>query len=890
MKETEITSAPGEWQHALFCYEVAQGVFLQSMNVRPDGAEYPTNTGQNPMDLDEPLILTDKVTIPTFSSQIIKVRMKKTYMKGHCLNVMMQPPYPEDKTNLPIGLYVQRVYNDLKDGSQNLSTVVQNGTLKLIHLASSRVVGRVMAANAIPDAIISPKLEEKLAKEDGEKPVPLTMQQCQKLLMEVLTNNGSIGKLDGPGWTKQTALRAKHLLLEFHHVFSLEENKMGCTDDAEHIIELLEGENEPFKERFRWIAPHEVQEVHQHIQEMLDGGAIHPSQSPWCNAVVLVWKKDGTLRFFIDFWCLNAKTRKDSHPLPRGPEMMESLVATRYFSTMDLKSGFWQVKMSEESRQYMAFTVGSLGIYEFLRMPYGLCNAPATFQHLMQNCLGELNLQYTLIYLDDVIVYSKTPEEHLKQLQAVLDCFAMSGLKLKPSKCHFFKESLTYLGHEISAAGMLPRQEGIKKIAEMGYPTTVTGIRKFLGTTGYFCRFIKNYARIAEPLSVITGCENAKLKNTPVTLTPEAREAFDTLKKKCMTVPVLAFADLEKPFLLETDASGFGLGAILHQVQEDGKLHPVAYASRALKKGEKNYHSSKLEFLALKWAVTEPFKEYLYYKPFTVRTDNNPLTYILTTPNLDACGHRWVSSLARYTFKIEYLKGTDNKVADVLSRIETRLDDDAVKKLLESCSTTEIKSSGVESPAFEDQLPESEDVALRSKVRKEAVNEVIQRARHLHVPHAEADNTALIEKHEEIERENALHLASLVATKHIKHNLTGTNWKALQEADPIISQVLKWKKINEANHTKDKNLRDHRTLEDYLLTVVNAFDTKAYGSRQNDLIYQNSLLYMKETSMNTTDELLLFIIPANKCQATLDLCHRDARHQGRDRTYSLLKE
>ena len=237
------------------------------------------------------------------------------------------------------------------------------------------------------------------------------------------------------------------------------------------------------------------------------------------------------------------------------------------------------------------------------------------------------------------------PEEHLKQLQAVLDQIAIHKLKLKPSKCHFFKESLTYLGHEISAAGMLPGQEGIAKIAEMGYLTTVTGIRKFLGATSYFCQFIKNYARIAEPLSNITGCENIKLKNTPVTLMPEAKEAFDTLKKKCITAPVLAFTDLEKPFLLETDASGLGLGAMLQQVQDDGRFHPVTYTSRALKKGKKNYHSSKLEFLALKWAVTEQFKEYLYYRPFTVRMDNNPLTYILTTPNLDACGHRWVSSL-----------------------------------------------------------------------------------------------------------------------------------------------------------------------------------------------------------------------------------------------------
>ena len=164
-------------------------------------------------------------------------------------------------------------------------------------------------------------------------------------------------------------------------------------------------------------------------------------------------------------------------------------------------------------------------------------------------------------------------------------------------------------------------------------------------------------------------------------------------------------------------------------MQVDGKLHPVTYASRALRKGEKNYHSSKLEFLALKWAVTEQFKEYLYYRPFTVRTDNNPLTYILTTPNLDACGHRWVASLAQFSFKIEYLRGTDNKVADVLSHIETRLEDDAVKELLKSCPTTEIKVQDKDTwPVFEDNLPDSGDGKPRSKVQKEAVNEAIKRA------------------------------------------------------------------------------------------------------------------------------------------------------------------
>ena len=432
---------------------------------------------------------------------------------------------------------------------------------------------------------------------------------------------------------------------------------MGCTDATKHIIKLLPEQDKPFKERFRRIALHEVEEVHQHIQEMLDGGAIWPSQSPWCNAIVLVQKKDGTLRFCIDFRCLNAHT-KDSYLIPKCPETMESLVGAQYFSTMDLKSGFWQVKVSEDSRQYMTFTVSSMGVYKFLHMPYGLCNALAMFQCLMQNCLSKLILSLAMVYLDNMIVYSEMPEDHLTWLQAIFDRFAHHSLKLKPSKCQFFKEEITYLGHEISAKGMLPGQKGIEEVARMGPPTMYTGVRMFIRAVGYFRHFIKNFAQIAKPLNDLLGCGNSKLKNHPVALTAATKEAFYMLKKKCAMAPVLAFADLKRPFLLETDTSKYGLGTVLQQVQEDGKYHPVAYASHTLRGSEANYHSSKLEFLALKWAVTEQFKEYLMYRPFTMHTDNNPLTYILT--NLDATGHRWVSALARLDFRLEYLCGADN--------------------------------------------------------------------------------------------------------------------------------------------------------------------------------------------------------------------------------------
>ena len=322
-----------------------------------------------------------------------------------------------------------------------------------MHLTAGWLVGCIVAANLVPDAVASPELEAKLAQ-DGEQEPPLTTEQCQELLMKVLEENGSLRKLKG--WKKETALKAKWLLMEFHHIFCLEKNKMGCTDTTKHIIELLPEKDELFKERFRRIVPHEVEEVHQHIQEMLDGGAIWPSQSPWCNAIVLVRKKDGTLRFCIDFRHLNARMKKDSYPIPKYPETMESLVGARYFSTMDLKSNFWQVKVSEDSRQYTAFMVGSMGVYKFLCMPYSLCNVLATFQCLMQNCLGELNLSFAMVYLDDVIVYSEMPEDHLTWLQAIFDHFAHHRLKLKPSKCQFFKEEITYLGHEISAKGMLP--------------------------------------------------------------------------------------------------------------------------------------------------------------------------------------------------------------------------------------------------------------------------------------------------------------------------------------------------------------------------------------------------------------------------------------------------
>ena len=295
--------------------------------------------------------------------------------------------------------------------------------------------------------------------------------------------------------------------------------------------------------------------------------------------------------------------------------------------------------------------------------------------------------------------------------------------------------------------------EGIKATAEMAPPRTYTGICQFLGATGYFCQFIKGYTNITKPLNDLLSGINSKLKSCFVQLPPVAVVAFQALKLKCITVPVLAFADFHKPFLLETDASGDGLGAVLSQKQEDGRYHPVTYASCGLKGGELRYHSSKLEFLALKWAITEQFQEYLQFQPFRVKSDNNPLTYIMSTPNLDAVGHCWVASLAGFNITIEYLWGADNKVADALSRVGDRLelDTDSVRDLL---------------------IYANDPMVLRAKT----------------------DDPRLMQEHARQEQEIIIQARMLEDSRLTMWNLVDSHWILAQQSELVIRLTTEWLK------------------------------------------------------------------------------------------------
>ena len=259
---------------------------------------------------------------------------------------------------------------------------------------------------------------------------------------------------------------------------------------------------------------------------------------------------------------LNTCTKKDSYPLPQIQEALESMAGTAHFSTMDFKSRFWQVKMAPESQQYTTFTVDNLGFYEFTHIPSGLCNMPVTFQHLMQNTLGELNLTYCIIYFDDMIVFGGLEEEHLDHLCVVFEHFREFNLKLKPSKCSFFQSEVVCLAHHVYQEGIHPSWDNVHAIEDFPMPETYTQVHTFCGLVGHYQRFFKEFAHVARPLYDVLGKE---VKIGPIQLLPEAQEAVRILKNKIQTAPMLVFPDFDKPFLLETYVSKEGLGAVLSQ-------------------------------------------------------------------------------------------------------------------------------------------------------------------------------------------------------------------------------------------------------------------------------------------------------------------------------------
>ena len=534
------------------------------------------------------------------------------------------------------------------------------------------------------------------------------------------------------------------------------------------------------------------------------------------------------------------RTIKDAYAIPCIDDTLHLLAGAKYFTKLDLKSGYWQVELKEEDKPKTAFQVGPLGFYECNRMPFGLCNAPATFQRLMERCMGEMNLRDCLIYLDDIIIFSSTFEEHLERLQAVFSRLELHNLKLKATKCEFFKSQVVYLGHVVSEAGIQADPAKIEAVRNWPVPKTVKEVRQFLGFTGYYCRFVKGFAAIARPLNdLLVGHDtNPKASKKRKTSRKQAlfewkeehQKSYETLIDKLTSPPVLAYADCRSTFSVHTDASSSGLGAVLYQKQ-DSKEQVVAYASRSLKPSEKNYPAHKLEFLALKWAVSEKFRDYLYGSKFEVLTDNNPLTYVLTTAKLDATGQRWVASLCDYDFVIKYRSGRKNIDADSLSRVPSSEKEERVilPEVLKALSF----SLKVEN------CPLIESVAL-------------------------SDTSATVPPLLQLE----------ISEQHLNaHGLTTKDWRKAQQATPSLKLITD--RLEQGLDVPNKKDVDPK------------MDTR-YFKDWDKFCLSGGVLHRKAT-LNGQDFLQL-VLPPGYQDIVFQALHDDLGHQGRDRTTALIKQ
>ena len=408
----------------------------------------------------------------------------------------------------------------------------------------------------------------------------------------------------------------------------------------------------------RRIPPDRRREVQKLLDEMLTSKVIEHSKSPWASPIVLVRKKDNSLRFCVDYRKLNTVTHKDAYPLPR---IDDTLAGSKWFSALDLLSGYWQVEVAEGDRQKTAFCTME-GLFEFRVMPFGLCNAPATFQRLMDLVLAGLQWSHCLVYLDDVIILGTSFEEHLANLQLVFDRLQQAGLKLKPKKCNVLKHRVQYLGHIVSDKGVQADPSKIEKVASWPIPVSTKEVQQFLGLAGYYRRFIKDCAKIARPLHKLT--EQFKWTN-------DCLASFDMLKQKLTTAPVLTYPDYSKPFILDTDASDTGIGAVLSQVDNEGNERVVAYASRLLSKPERQYCVTKRELLAVV-AFTRHFRPFLSGRPFVLRMDHGSLTWLKNFKEPEGQMARWLERLQEFDFTIEHRQGRKHTNADSLSRLPCR--------------------------------------------------------------------------------------------------------------------------------------------------------------------------------------------------------------------------
>ena len=840
-----------------------------------------------------------KVTLGDRRNPICVPAQSMLTVPGQCVTRHKGPVFIEESTNcnLPKGLVVNSCYT--RRHRTKVPVILINNTDQNIWIRD-----RYYAAEAYDVDLVSCKVEAEvspISTENGEilvNWVTVPTEDVLEQLLETVNTSASTAsegkdtqtKAPLPEWAdkpdtsspsfdfkaelerlpfkfnigaveldREQQCRLIDLIYSHKDVFSLGDGDLGQCDALFHTIPTTT--DKPIYLPHRTVPFHLQEEVRKCLNTWFDQGIIRPSKSPYASQVVIVRKKTGEIRLCVDYRQLNGVTVRDAFPLPRIDEALQAVQKAKVFCSIDLAQGYLQVAMDPEDMHKTAFRAGSGGLYEFTRMPFGLSNAGATFCRLMEMCLGDQQFLTLLLYLDDICIFAENVDQMLDRLELVFERLHSFKLKIKPKKSHFFETRVLFLGHELSQEGIRPNPEKVAKIEDWPTPTNRKELHSFLGLASYYRRFIKGFAKISKPLQTLLGATNGPkyTKKVPFTCQEwdnECQQAFSQLKFMLTHPPVLAYPDYSKPFRLETDASLKGLGAVLTQADEGGDARVIAYASRGLKPSERNmsnYSSSKLELLALKWAVTEKFKEYLWGSKFTVFTDNNPLAYIQKS-KLGAAQIRWLSELALYDFDVKYRSGATNNVADALSRRDNpeEVDSEDEYDVLYSFSITadDVRSH------IEQHIPGNIVCgSLKAAIQSQSIPGY---AGHI----------------SDIETEISCHsIFTEAGQSTFPNQVTPAAMQSAQLADPILKQVI--------GHIKSGKRPTSRRLRRLAPSL------RKYLVHWDRFTFKQGVLHRKIIMEDQTINQV--VLPAKFRKGVFDMLHGGHGHQGIKRTMALFQ-
>lgn len=691
------------------------------------------------------------------------------------------------------------------------------------------------------------------------------------------------------------------LIEKYESIFSRDKMDCGEAKDFVHRIRLVD--NKPFRLPYRRVPPSHYEKLRVALDEMEEKSIIRKSNSEYASPLVLVWKKNGDLRICTDFRWLNARTVKDAHPLPHQSDALAALGGNAFFSTMDLTSGFYNVPLHEDDKKYTAFS-SPFGLHEYNRMPQGLCNSPATFMRMMMSIFGDKNFTSLLCYLDDLMVFAPNEQVALNRLEMVFSRLKAHNLKLSPKKCHFLRKSVKFLGHVICADGVQTDTEKVKAITDVqavdlmdsdGITPCHKKIRSFLGMVLYYQHFIERCSVKAKPLFDLISRTDTKgsrgrrrkltskavcVKLSPTDWTDKCQKAFDTLKEDLLASVTLAHPDFDRDFILAVDASFDGLGAVLSQIPEGSTMaRPVAFASKTLSRSQLNYPAHRLEFLALKWAICDKFHYWLKGRHFTAWTDNNPLTYILTKPRLDACEQRWVAKLASFSFDLKYVPGSKNIVADALSREPFVQSSVSHRLVTEPYQSLLNQVDGVVDQVVQDSFRFTTNCQVLSPADDSSGAAGVGSQSQMSTDDLSSqDVAAVLDAHSSGGVGHFMGVESIPQFSDVDQTaaLNVSTLSAAQEQDTAVSRVL--------FYVQRHRRPDKRERASEPRTVLRLL------KHWTKLIIRDGMLFKVKRDNQMNKKLHQFIVPDALKQQVLHGLHDAAGHQGRSRTLSLARQ